>query len=188
MGIQQKTCYTYADLEHFPEDNLRREIISGELFETASPTTRHQDVVLTLGVKLFAYKGEHGGKVYIAPTDVYFSDIDVVVPDVLFVSAQEIARVEKKLVRGAPTLVVEVSSPSTRKLELARKRELYRSFGVPEYWYVDLDADLVQVYRLVDDYLVAHIFGRADTLKSPVLAGFSITVEELLGPEEAEGS
>jgi Uma2 family endonuclease len=44
--------------------------------------------------------------------------------------------------------VVEVSSPSTRRLELVRKRELYQRFGVPEYWYVDLEADRVEVYRL----------------------------------------
>ncbi len=186
MATQQQTRYTYSDLERFPDDNFRRELIGGELIVTAAPATRHQRAVIRLGARLLAYADAHGGDVFPAPCDVYLSDIDVVEPDVLFVAAEEIAKVEKKLVRGAPTLVVEVSSPSTRRLELARKRELYRSFGVPEYWYVDLDADIVQVYRLEDDYRVAHILGRTETLQPSLLPGFSIPVDELLGPEEDE--
>ena len=46
MGTQPKTTgLTYEDLRVFPDDNLRREIIDGELFVTASPLPRHQRVV-----------------------------------------------------------------------------------------------------------------------------------------------
>jgi|GEM_PF-5157654 len=78
MATQPQTLYTYADLERFPEDNLRREIIDGELIVTPSPVTRHQDAVMTLGGELYQYVKAHGGKVYPAPLDVFFSDHDVV--------------------------------------------------------------------------------------------------------------
>ena len=79
MATQPKTTgLTYADLERFPEDNLRRELIDGELIVTAAPAPRHQDAVLELGARLLAYTKEHGGKVYVAPTDVFLSDRDVV--------------------------------------------------------------------------------------------------------------
>src|SRR5438270_14085916 len=99
MATQPQTGLTYEDLLSFPEDNFRRELIDGELIVTAAPSTRHQDVVLELGSRLLAYAKEHGGKAYVAPTDVFFTDTNVVEPDVLFVSAENIEGVEKKFVR-----------------------------------------------------------------------------------------
>jgi len=186
MATQPRTTgLTYEDLRAFPEDNFRRELIDGELVVTAAPSTRHQEVVLELGARLLAYTKVHGGKVYVAPTDVFFTDSNVVEPDVLFVRPEHVSKVEKPFIRGAPDLVVEVSSPSTRRLELVRKRELYERFGVPEYWYVDLDADRVEVYRLdAGRYGPPTLLSRAGTLETPQAPGFAILVGDLLGPPE----
>ena len=186
MAVEPKRGFTYADLQTFPEDNLRREIIDGELVVTAAPRIRHQRVVATLTLHLGLYAREHGGEVFPAPTDVFFSDTNVVEPDVLFVTASNLAKLEERFVRSAPDLVIEISSPSTRKLELVRKRELYERFGVPEYWYVDIELDQVQVYRLAEGYGIARILGRGETLVSIALDGFEIGVDELLGPPESE--
>jgi hypothetical protein len=40
--------YTYRDLENFPEDGKRREIIGGKLFVAAAPSTHHQRLMLEL--------------------------------------------------------------------------------------------------------------------------------------------
>ncbi len=186
MATQPKTTgLTYDDLRRFPDDNLRRELIDGELIVTAAPNTRHQRVVMKLSARLFAHAEAHGGEVYPAPTDVYFSDSNVVEPDVLFVGPQNLARVEKPFIRSAPDLVVEVSSPSTRRLELVRKRELYERFGVPEYWYVDLDADRVEAHRMEQGaFGVPAITGRGQVLASSAVPGFSMEVDDLLGPPE----
>ncbi|CAN5265536.1 Uma2 family endonuclease [soil metagenome] len=185
MATEPKTRYTYADLERFAEDNLRREIIDGELIVTAAPATRHQQVVMTLAGELYQYVKSHGGKVFPAPTDVFFSDTNVVEPDVLFVRAEHASKVEKNFVRAAPDVVVEVSSPSTRRFELIRKRELYERFGVPEYWYVDLEPDRVEVYRLHEGiYGPPRLLLRGDVLESPEVPGFALAVEDLLGPPE----
>jgi Uma2 family endonuclease len=188
VATQPKTIYTYADLEKFPEDNLRREIIDGELIVTASPATRHQRVVVAFVVAFHQYAQQHGGEVYPAPTDVFFDDINVVEPDVLFVRADHLERVEKKFIRSAPDIVVEVSLPSTRRLELVRKRSLYERFGVPEYWYVDLETDRLEVYRLAEgSYGAPRILVRGDRLESPEIPGFSILVEDVIGDSEEEG-
>ncbi len=182
MATQPTTGLTYKDLEAFPEDNFRRELIDGELIVTAAPSTRHQDVVLKLGARLLAYCEARGGKVYVAPTDVFFSDVNVVEPDVLFVRAEHVGKVERKFVRSAPDVVVEVSSPSTRRLELQRKLELYERFGIPEYWLVDLESDRIEVYRLQEGrYAKPLLFDRAEALVSPQVPGFAITVDDLLG-------
>src|SRR6266571_2993414 len=175
MATQPRTGLTYQDLQRFPEDNLRREIIDGELIVTAAPATRHQRVVMTLAGELYQYVKEHGGMVLPAPTDVYFSDTNVVEPDVLFVGPEHRQRVEKNFVRSAPDVVVEVSSPSTRRLELLRKRELYERFGIPEYWLVDLESDRIEVYRLQEGrYAKPLLFDRAEALVSPQVPGFAI--------------
>lgn len=136
MATQPQVEYSYLDLESFPDDNLRREIIDGVLIVTPAPRVRHQQAVARVMRLLFAYSDEHGGEVLPAPTDVFFSDTNVVEPDVIFVLADNDGRLEEMFVRGAPDLVIEVSSPSTRQLELVRKLKLYERFGVPEYWFV----------------------------------------------------
>jgi Uma2 family endonuclease len=187
MAAQPKTTgLTYADLERFPDDNFRRELIDGELIVTAAPNTRHQRAVTQLVVEFELYARQHGGEVLPAPYDVYFSDTNVVEPDVLFVTAGHVERLETKYIRAAPDIVVEVSSASTRKLELSRKKDLYERFGVPEYWYVDLEADRVEVYRLGDGrYDLPMLLGRGDDLKTALAPGLSISVDQILGPAEA---
>ena len=186
MATEPKTTgLTYEDLQAFPEDNFRRELIDGELIVTAAPSTRHQDAVGELFVALHSYAKQRGGKAYVAPTDVFLTDTHVVEPDVLYVRPDNVGKVELPFVRGAPDVVVEVSSPSTRRLELVRKRELYERFGVPEYWYVDLDAERVEVYRLdAGRYAQPALLSRGDVLESPQVPGWSMQVEDLLGPSD----
>ena len=51
--------------------------------------------------------------------------------------------------QGAPELVIEIGSPSTRKRDETITRQLYERAGVSEYWVVDPETDLVRVYRRV---------------------------------------
>lgn len=180
------TGLTYGDLQAIPDDNTRRELIDGELFVTPAPSSRHQWVVGEVFHHLRLYAGEHGGRPYPAPTDVVFTDENVVQPDVLFVRAENLSRVEQMFIRSAPDVVVEVSSSSTRKTDLSRKKDLYERFGVPEYWFVDMGPDRIEVYRLAAGrYGPPTVLGRSDTLDTPLLPGFSVPVDELLGPPEA---
>jgi len=178
----EATGLTYEDLQKFPDDNLRREIIDGELFVTAAPSWRHQDVVRELVLLLGLYCREHGGKVLPAPTDIYLSQTNVVEPDVLVLTAQSLDRLgEDPFVPGPPDLVVEVSSPSNRVIDQTRKRDLYERFGVPEYWFVDRDVRRIEVYRLVAGrYGQPSLFGTGDSFESEALPGLAVDVSEIL--------
>lgn len=181
VDIRNDRAYRYDDLADFPDDNLRREIMDGELVVTPAPGPPHQTVVLELGARLLAWTRQHGGRVFVAPLDVFFSDDNVVEPDVLFLRPEHTGRVEEKVVRGAPDVVVEVSSPSTRSLELVRKRELHERHGVTEYWYVDREAERIERYRLEGDrYGQPELLGRGDELASAQVPGFAVLVNELL--------
>jgi len=187
VATEQKSRYTYDDLASFPDDRFRREIIDGELIVTAAPATRHQRAVLEIGAALLAYTKAQGGDVYVAPTDVYLANDNVVEPDVLFLDRANLLKVEDKLVRGSPNVVVEVSSPSNRRMEIVRKLELYERFGVPEYWYVDLQADRIEIHPLIDGrYAVPTLLRRGDVLRSEQVPGFELPVDDILGPKEDE--
>jgi len=140
-----------GDLAAFPDDGLRRELIDGELFVSPSPVRRHQHAVAVIVSALLAALKPAGGLVYPAPMDLVFSDDTVVEPDVVALSP-DAARdlVNPAHVDVTPTLVVEVSSPSTRRLDLIAKRALYEREGVPFYWFVDLEADRVDLHVLRD--------------------------------------
>lgn len=185
MATETQVQLTYDDLQSFPDDNLRREIIDGELIVTAAPRLSHQAVVVELVRVLSNHAKEHGGRVFVAPADVFFDHTNVVEPDVLFVREEHTDRLEDdRFVKGAPDVVVEVSSPSTRRLELVRKRDLYARFGVPEYWYVDLEAEEVYVDRLAKGvYDEPLTYARGDVLESPEIPGFRIAIDDLLGPK-----
>ena len=80
-----------------------------------------------------------------------------------------------------PDLVVEVSSPSTRRRDLSLKRDLYERFGVSEYWFVDIEAERAEAYRLSEGrYGPPEILRSADMLTSPVLPDFSFDLSTIL--------
>jgi Uma2 family endonuclease len=170
--------FTYEDFLNFPDDGKRHEIIDGQHFVTPSPNTRHQAVSMNLAAMLWTYLKEHPiGAVFAAPFDVVFSDVDVVEPDVLYVSRERSGVLKEKHLRGAPDLVVEILSTGTRKTDEVTKRRLYERSDVTEYWIVDPELDAIKVYRRVDGVLarVAELGAEAgDTLTTPLLPGFAV--------------
>ena len=91
------------------------------------------------------------GQAYFSPFDVVFSRFDVVEPDLLYLSNERASAVLTDAnVQGAPELVVEIGSPSTRKRDETIKRRLYERAGVSEYWIVDPEVELTleRVFRV----------------------------------------
>ncbi len=136
----ERVILTYADLIALPNDRNRYEILEGELQVTAAPNTMHQTAVTNLTIILGNYVRRHRlGRVFTAPYDVLLSDTTVVETDLLFVSNERRSIVEPRFVRGAPDLVVEVTSPSTAQTDRHAKRQVYARLGVPNYWRLDPD-------------------------------------------------
>ncbi len=176
----------YDDYLHFPEDGRRHEILDGEHYVTASPSTRHQDVSVQLTTFLNLFIREHRlGKLYSAPTDVVLSDHDVVVPDLVFISKARRAMVTSSSIQGAPDLVVEILSPGTRRIDLGIKLERYESFGVREYWLVDPLRETVAVYRLEGErFERAAELTASDVLVTPLLPGLELQLERIFIRDE----
>jgi Uma2 family endonuclease len=181
MGSESSSRLTYADLEHFPNDGLRREIIDGVLHVTPSPFLRHQRVVGRIFRALADVLEAAGGEAFSAPLDVVFDRFNVVEPDVLAVAAEKAKMLGDRHVYVVPDMAVEVSSPGTKGVDRLKKRALYERFGVPEYWIVDLDADVIEAYVLRDGrYGEPSRFSPGDIVTSAVIPGFSRPFDELV--------
>lgn len=160
--------FTYDDYLLFPDDRNRHQIIEGEHYMTPSPILYHQDISRNLQKILVEFVEAHNlGKIYDAPVDVVLSDINVVVPDLVFVSGANASILLEKYIAGAPDLIVEILSESTKRIDLDLKLKLYAKFGVPEYWIVDPKKKTVSVYRLAEGgYSEKKVFAETEELIS----------------------
>ncbi|AHE97896.1 Uma2 family endonuclease [Thioalkalivibrio paradoxus] len=189
MGLARRDSihHTYGDYLGWPED-VRYELIDGEAFLMApGPDLEHQDIAGEIFRQLANALDGRNCRPYIAPLDVRLpkaneadEQIDTVVqPDVLVVC--DPARLDRRGVRGAPDLVVEVQSPSTAAHDHVRKRRVYERAGVKEYWLVHPTDRMVTIYRLADgEYGKPEIQELQGETAVAVLPGVAIAWDALI--------
>ncbi len=128
------------------------EIIGGEKFMSPAATLTHSDII----GRLYLFIGNHlmeqkSGYVYTDNVDVHFSDGTLFKPDLCVVlKANEKILAGRKAIFGAPDMVVEVLSKSTRRNDLTIKKDIYEAQGVHEYWIIDPYMKAISVYLLRD--------------------------------------
>ncbi len=137
-----------VDDYHALPDEPRVELVYGRLLLVTSPVVRHQVVVKWLARRLEDDMAAQGARLLFAPLDVRLADHSVVQPDLLLVLPERASIIGERI-EGAPDLLVEVTSPSTARLERGDKLRLYADSGVREYWLVDPDARSIE-------FLVLH--------------------------------
>ena len=145
---------TVAELHAIPDDGMRRELIDGELFVTPAPMPGHQAAAAKLHAALLPVIGER--LMLFAPVDVFIDDRSCVQPDLVVYSEEQRGQLSADVAppKGlAPEVAVEISSPSTRRIDLIHKRRLFERAGVREYWFVDRKAGIVDVYVFATDEL-----------------------------------
>jgi Uma2 family endonuclease len=142
---------TYEDYAAMPSDGRRFELHEGEIAMRPAPDLWHQDAVLELAQSLGGHIKSRGlGKLYLAPTDLILAPSTVVQPDLIFVASDRLSILTDRAVEGTPTLVIEILSPGTERVDLTVKFQLYAPFGIPYYWIVSRDTRSIRCYRLED--------------------------------------
>lgn len=183
-SLKEQVQWTIHDLEYFPDNGNRYEIINGELFVTRAPHWEHQDIAGAIYAELRTWSQRSGaGKTAFAP-GVIFSETDSVIPDVVWVSSDRLKQLldDSGHLTGAPELIVEVLSLSAadKRRDREIKAKLYSVEGVLEYWIVDREQRLIEVYRRENGLLEkAMTLFEGDRLTSPLLDGFSLQLEQL---------
>ena len=179
--------YTYADYLTWPED-VRYELIDGVAYLMApAPTLDHQELAGGIYVQLRQTLEGQRCRPFIAPVDVRLPRHDeaderidtVVQPDVLVVC--DPAKLDRRGVRGAPDLVVEVLSPGTAVHDHVRKRRVYERAGVREFWLVHPLDRMVTVYRLAGgEYGKPEIYALTGSTPVAALPGVAVTWDALV--------
>lgn len=151
--------YTLEDYYALPDDQ-RVELIDGVFYEMSSPRHVHQMIGGEIYQKFAAFIKEKKGLCVpaYAPLDVQLDcdDRTMVQPDVLILCDR--SKFKGGVIYGAPDLVVEVLSKSTRKKDILLKTMKYENAGVREYWLVDPKKKTVLVYDFEHD-LMPTIYG-----------------------------
>ncbi|SFC20828.1 Uma2 family endonuclease [Butyrivibrio sp. YAB3001] len=151
--------YTVDDYEEIPEDQ-RYELIDGCLIKMDSPTSTHQLIAGQLHSKLLTYISANKGKCipFVAPTDVQLDKDDktMVVPDVFVVCDRD--KITPKRIFGAPDLIIEILSDSTKSKDMKTKLAKYMNAGVREYWMIDLDKQKVIVHDFANEDISIYAF------------------------------
>ena len=172
---------TYDDYVLFPDDRNKHEIIEGEHFMVPSPNTRHQMISFAIAHLLrdFVHKKKLG-KVLYAPIDVVLSAINVVQPDIIFISNSRSNIITEANIQGPPDLVIEIISESSRKIDKVLKKDLYAQYSVREYWIVDPVVDVVEIFILDEGgYKKRGEYGIGDTIDTDLIKGLTIPLNEV---------
>ena len=183
----KKKPYTFADVLAWDESQ-RVEIIRGEAFLMAPPSIWHQEVSGELFRQLANFLVGKTCKVYHAPFGVRLferngdwpENVDTMVePDISVVCDR--SKLDKYGCRGAPDLIIEILSPSTRRHDRLVKLNLYQQAGVREYWIVDPENRSVQVFLpdLNGSFRIHEDYGREDVARVNVLEGCLIELSKV---------
>jgi len=149
---------TYASLKEMPQDGNRYEIIDREPFLSSAPSLLHAEVVARRFVlsRVFVLQHQLGGRVFTAPGHVRFTHLRVVEPDVVYVGpTKSLLMADPALIDGAPDLVVEVVSPSSRRYDQDLKFRVYAEGGVLEYWLADPQRRMLTIFAREESGFVA---------------------------------
>ena len=174
--------WTEEDYFALPDTNRYVELSDGELVVPLHPTNRHQVAVLEFAVRLRQFVLENNlGFVRIAPLPVRLWPGRIREPDIFFIAGEHGDRIGEQ-VCGVPDLIVEVTSPSTARLDRMEKFAEYARAGVREYWVVDPESRTVEVYSLDRGaYVLRGKWGPGEVASSGLLAGFEVGVDEVFG-------
>ena len=177
---------TYRDYLKMPDDGNRWEVIDGKLYMMAAPNTLHQSVLMELSNRFYNFLRGKRCKVFAAPFDVRLpvyderdeNVINVVQPDLMVYCDPK--GVDEKGGKAAPSIVVEVLSPSTSRGDKKFKHQLYEQAKVKEYWIVDASNEFVEVHvHGGEKFLPPVHYYDDDVITTPVLEGFELKASDI---------
>ncbi|KLU60779.1 hypothetical protein CEB3_c27520 [Peptococcaceae bacterium CEB3] len=184
---ESKEKYTYADYLTWPEEE-RWEIIDGVPYMQAAPTWQHQSISGELYRQISNYLVDKPCKVFAAPFDLCISvederdeEISNVIsqPDIVVVCDE--SKLRKTGYFGVPSLIIEISSPSTARKDKLIKFNKYEKAGVKEYWIVEPENKLVNVFHLEENnrYGRPDVYSEDDEIKVGFLQELTVDLKSV---------
>lgn len=180
MPLLKDNRYTSEDYWSLPE-GTRAELIDGKFYDMAPPSRIHQKLVFSISRVIGNYIADHheSCEVYPAPFAINLDadDKDWVEPDISVICDPD--KLTDRGCSGAPDLIFEIVSPSSRRMDYNQKNALYANAGVREYWIVDPVKERVTVYHYEDDAAPA-IYTFDHEIPVGIYPGLTIKIRDLL--------
>lgn len=161
--------WTTDDLDSFPEDGVRRELIDGALHVPPSPTAPHQTLAALLTAALYRdcpdeYSVTQGVEIRVSNRRSFIPDVEVVTAEA---SRRRPSRFDPREV----ILAVEIVSPGSQAMDRVLKPALYAEAGIPYFWRIETEGGVsLHAYQLsasADLYVPAGDFDKVIDLDRP---------------------
>ncbi|MCI8646210.1 MAG: Uma2 family endonuclease [Firmicutes bacterium] len=173
--------YTIEDIYALPEGQ-RAELIDGELYMMSPPGMIHQKLVFQLGRQIGNYIASNHGEceVFPAPFAVFLNEdsYTYVEPDLSIICDK--SKLDDRGCNGAPDWVIEIVSPSSKRMDCLVKLLKYRDAGVREYWIVNPEKEIVLTYFFNGEEEDCEQYSFSDYIPVRIYDGFRINISELL--------
>lgn len=181
MALRSRVRFKATDIWDAPDDGYRYEVIDGELFLSPAPDWGHQRSIGELHAYLWQHIRPLGlGEVVESPVGVVLDEETAVQPDLVYIARERLHIISERGVDGAPDLVVEALSPSTRARDLGVKMRRYAGAGIPHYWTLDHHDRTLCAYRLgAGEYDLVATCGPGSVFEPELFPGLRIPVDDL---------
>jgi len=162
-------------------------IVDGELLVTPSPSLRHQRIIFRLALLLEPYVAKHKlGEISLGPAELPLVTGERYEPDLFVIPLVDGRRAPDDLELTTAVLICETLSPGSSRHDRITKRRAFQRNGVSEYWIVDGDAEVFEVWHpsderpaIVDERLVWLPTGASAPFELDVRAFFASVADTL---------
>ena len=167
------------------DDDFHHELINGVHIIAPNPSLYHQRLSLRIGQYLLNYLDKHpSGKVFV---ELYLRMSPEVQehafkPDIVYYSTSDSFNEQPDHVTGVPSLVVEVlSPPESYRRDYIEKKEICEQYGVKEYWVVNPEDYVVDIFSLEQNKYTGRAYKRGEIIISqhPDFQSFELQVNKL---------
>jgi Uma2 family endonuclease len=169
------------DLDRLPDEPfLTYEIIDGELIVSRQPHLRHGVIIMAVGQYFRPAVTALGGLVIAEPGIVWSDEAeDNVAPDITIVLPDRLHLATGRTLSGSPNIVMEIVSQGSIEVDYIKKRDLYARTGAQEYWIIDWQRTVVQVWTFTESPARAVDYTPGQTITTPLIPGLAVSVDVL---------
>lgn len=181
MQVCKRTDYTVDDIYALP-DGQRAELIDGDMYMMSPPGRMHQRLVSEFDTLIRTHiKSQHGEcEVYPAPFAVFLNadSHTYVEPDLSVICDKK--KLDDRGCNGAPDWVIEITSPSSLRMDCLVKLLKYQAAGVREYWIVNPEKKTVLTYFFENQKEEFGQFSFEEDIPVRIYDKWSVNIAELL--------
>jgi Uma2 family endonuclease len=183
MSVTSGYRWKSRDLDRLPDEPfLTYEIIDGELIVSRQPHLRHGVIIAAVSQLFRPAVKTLGGLAIVEPGIVWSEEAeDNVVPDIAIVLPDRLHLATGRTLSGCPNIVMEIVSQGSIEVDYVNKRDLYARTGAQEYWIIDWQRKVIQVWTFTESPARAMAYTAGQMITTPIIPGLVVPVDELLG-------